>query len=60
MLFRSAVAAKGLYDVLSPEQKYLADSRIVTLVAPAPRPTRDGAGANLPDLGGGSGGRLPR
>ena len=54
-----AVAAKTLYATLSPEQKYLADSRIATLIAPQPRTTPAQAnGANLPDLG--ATGRVPR
>jgi hypothetical protein len=54
-----AIAAKTLYAALTPEQKYLADSRIATIVAPPPRTTPAQAnGANLPDLG--AGGRVPR
>jgi hypothetical protein len=47
-----AIAAKSLYAVLTPEQRFLADQRMATLVAPSPRITPAQAnGANLPDLG---------
>jgi hypothetical protein len=49
-----SAAAKALYASLSPEQKTLADTRIVSIVAP--RPFTAGAPGNasaLPDLGGG-------
>jgi len=47
-----AIAAKTLYAELAPNQKVLADARIVTLIAPQ---SRAGSGpdnaSNLPDLG---------
>ena len=47
-----AIAAKSLYSGLAPNQKVLADARIVTLVAPQSRasPGADNV-SNLPDLG---------
>jgi hypothetical protein len=45
-------AAKTLYAGLTPDQKMLADARIVTFVAPPPRVTPGSdSGSNLPDLG---------
>jgi hypothetical protein len=54
-----AITAKSLYDKLAPNQKVLADARIVTLIAPQSRagPAQDNA-SNLPDLG--SSGRVQR
>ena len=47
-----AAAAKTLYAGLTPEQKFLADARIITIVAPPPRAApAPGSGSNLPDLG---------
>ncbi len=47
-----AIAAKSLYSGLAPNQRVLADARIVTLVAPQSRagPGPDNV-SNLPDLG---------
>jgi len=54
-----AAAAKTLYAGLTPDQKQLADVRIVTIVAPQPRVLPgQGSGPNLPDLG--SSGRMQR
>jgi hypothetical protein len=53
-----AAAAKALYAGLTPDQKMLADVRIVTILAPPPRPGPPGSGSNLPDLG--SSGRTSR
>ena len=54
-----AEAAKNLYAGLTPNQKALADARIVTIVAPQPRVSpAPGGGSNLPDLG--SSGRTQR
>lgn len=47
-----AAATKTLYAGLTPDQKQLADVRIVTIVAPQPRAIPgQGSGSNLPDLG---------
>jgi LTXXQ motif family protein len=47
-----AAAAKALYASLTPEQKMLADTRVVTIIAPLPRAaTATASGSGLPDLG---------
>lgn len=44
------VAAKGLYQTLTPEQKSLADTRIPTIVAPRPIVNPNPGGSRLPDI----------
>ena len=54
-----AAAAKTLYAGLTPDQKRLADVRIVTIIGPQSRAVPEpGSGSNLPDLG--SSGRMQR
>ncbi len=48
-------SSKGLYQILNPEQRALADIRIPTIIAPRTiAPAGNGMGNNLPDLGSGS------